>query len=137
MLHRCEELIRTYGSQEVGMSELRRIEQSGLVSFENRGISRSDTDCLLCVVTFNDLARFKQELLSCRFDSFEQYEKFIEASGFTLYKEASEDKSYVVHKCENGFYEIACSIEEDGRVEVDSEEIRLHECFNIYLRVQH
>ncbi len=69
MLQRCEELVRTYGSQEVGMAELRSIEKSGLVSFENRGISRSDTDCLLCVVTFIDLARFKHELLTCRFDS--------------------------------------------------------------------
>ncbi len=137
MLQRCEELVRTYGSQEVGMAELRSIEKSGLVSFENRGISRSDTDCLLCVVTFIDLARFKHELLTCRFDSLQTYEKFIEESGLALHKEASEDKSYVIHRCVNGFYEIACSIEEDGRVEVDSEEIRLHECFNVYLRVQH
>lgn len=137
MLHRCEELIRTYGSQELNMPELRHIEKSGLVSFENMGISRSDTDCLLCVVTFTDLARFKHELLSCRFDSFERYEKFIADSGFTLHKEVSEDKTYVTHKSESGFYEIACSIEEDGRVEIDCDEIRLHECFNIYLRVQH
>lgn len=137
MLKQIKELIDTYGSQEVGMSELRCIEKSGLVSFENRGISRSDTDCLLWVVTFTDLARFKHELLSCRFDSLDKYEKFIEDSGLALHKEVSEDKSYVVYKSENGFYEIACSVEEDGRVEVDSEEIRLHECFNIYLRVQH
>lgn len=137
MLKRIKELIDTYGSQEVGMSELRSIEKSGLVSFENRGISRSDTDCLLCVVTFTDLARFKQELLTRRFDSLQRYETFIAESGFALYKEASGDTSYVTHRCKDGFYEIACSIEEDGRVEVDSEEIRLHECFNIYLRVQH
>lgn len=137
MLNRCEELIRIYGSQEVGMSELRHLEQSALVSFENRGISRSDTDCILCVVTFTDLARFKQELLACRFDSFEKYEKFISESGFDLRREAEGERSYVSHKSENGFYEIACSIEEDGHVEVDREEIRLHECFNIYLRVQH
>lgn len=137
MLKQIKELIDTYGSQEVGMPELRSIEKSGLVSFENRGISRSDTDCLLWVVTFVDLARFKQELLTSRFDSLQRYEKFIEESGFALHKEVSKDKSYVIHKCEDGFYEIACSVEEDGRVEVDSDEIRLHECFNIYLRVQH
>lgn len=137
MLKMFKELIGQYSSQELGMEALKELEKSGLVSFDNQGISRSNTDCLLCVVSFNKLVQFKNELLSCHFDSYRKYEAFIEASGFAFEKVSGDDKAYVVHSAEEGFFEIACSIEDDGNVEVESEDIKLQEKFNVYLRVQH
>lgn len=137
MLKKFKELIEMYSSQELGMQTLKELEVSGLVSFDNQGISRSNTDCLLCVISFNKLVQFKDELLSCHFDSYRKYEAFINASGFAFEKDPGDDEAYVTHSAEEGFFEIACSIEDDGRVEVESEDIKLQEKFNVYLRVQH
>jgi len=137
MLNRFKELMDTYGSKEVGMADLHVIQASGLVSFENTGISRSNKDCLLCVITCHELLRFKNELLACQFDSYEKYEQFIVASGFDLKKDNKSEEDYVSHKSEDRFYEIGCYIKENGHIEIDSEDIKLQETFNVYLRVQH
>jgi len=137
MLKKFKELIDIYASKEVDMGELRLIERSGIVSFENHGISRSNKDCLLCVLTCTSLSLFKQELLRCGFDSYARYEAFIKSSGFDFKVDTHSEEDYIIHNSENGFYEIACSIDSDGKVSIDSEDIKLQEQFNIYLRVQH
>ena len=137
MLNTFKELMDTYAYKELEMGDLRLIQSSGIVSFDNHGISRSNTDCLLCVLTYEDLFAFKQELLSCSFDSYARYEAFILDSGFDLKRDPQSQEDYIIHKSDNGFYEIACSIGSDGKVSIDSEDIKLQEKFNIYLRVQH
>jgi len=127
----------TYSSKEVQMKELHLIESSGIVSFDNQGISHSNRDCLLCVLTCIDLARFKKELSHCVFDSYDKYEAFIRTSGFDLQLSSESDDDYVIHRSADGFYEVACSIEQDGSVSIDTEDIKLQERFNVYLRVQH
>ena len=136
MLNKFKELIDTYGSKEVSMSDLQMIQMNHFVSFENRGISRSNTNCLLCVIIFNRLSKFKNALLSSQFVSYEQYEQFIMASGFDLKKDHESTETYVSHKSEDGFFEISCSIEKNGQIHIDSEDINLQEAFNVYLRIQ-
>ncbi len=137
MLRQFKELIDRYSSKEVQMSDLRLIESSGIVSFDNQGISRSNRDCLLCVLTCIELSRFKEELSHCVFDSYERYEAFIRSSGLDLQLASESDDDYVIHRSPDGFYEVACSIEADGTVSIDTEDIKLQEQFNVYLRVQH
>jgi len=137
MLKKFKNLIDTYALKELDMSALREIERSGIVSFDNHGISRSNKDCLLCVLTCVELSDFKKELLNCNFDSYERYEAFIQASGFDFEVDSSSEVDYIVHRDKEGFYEFACSIEPDGKVNIESEDVQLQETFHIYLRVQH
>ena len=127
----------SYSSKEIHMDDLRLIESSGIVSFDNQGVSRSRKDCLLCVLTYVELARFKKELTSCVFDSYKKYEAFIRTSGFDLRIAPESEEDYVIHRSADGFYEIACSIEKDGSISIESEDIQLKEQFNVYLRIQH
>jgi len=136
MLEKFKELIDTYASKELDIHVLKELEMSGLVSFKNQGISRSKKECLLCIVRLSQLVQFKDALLSRTFDRYEEYEAFIKASGLAFEKEEG-DNNYVVYSAQEGFFEIGCSIEEDGRVELESDDVKLQETFNIYLRVQH
>ncbi len=65
MIERFREIKDIYASKEVSMDELQVIHESGVVTMDNHGVSRSKKDCLMCRIRYKE-----PELLS---ESFKVY----------------------------------------------------------------
>jgi hypothetical protein len=69
MIEGFNRLKTSYASKEVSLERLKAMEAGGLVRFENRGISRSQRDCLQCEIIFSALSHLPGEIVGKRFDS--------------------------------------------------------------------
>jgi len=136
MLKRFKKLIDTYASKEITMEDLQTIQKVNFVSFDNTGVSRSNKDCLLCVVTYDKLLKFKNKLLAKELNSYDEYDDFILTSGFGFIKDENISLEYVSFKDEEEFFEINFSVDKNRQIEFDSEDIDIDTSFNVYLRIQ-
>jgi len=135
MIRRFMQLEQRYASQEVSLDDLKVIQASELVSFDNRGISRSKKDCLLCEIHFETLQELITKLTSTRFPSIDDLDACINESGLLLVKEYEDDcLSYVDEDKE---VEIIATICEDGSIIVDKDDVEALYAFSVYLRIGH
>lgn len=79
-------LYERYASQEISMQELKEIEASGVVHFENQGVSRSNNRLFICVITFTSLHELITDLCAQSFPSTEALDRVIsEAAALSLF----------------------------------------------------
>ncbi|MEA2047099.1 MAG: hypothetical protein U9O64_01480 [Campylobacterota bacterium] len=135
MLKKFKELIDTYASKEITMEDLQSIQKVGFVSFNNTGIARSNKDCLLCIVTYDKLFEFKNKLLAKTLNSYDEYEDFILTSGFGFLRDKDVSLECTSFKDEEEFFEIHLSVDKNGQIEFESEDIEIVTSFNVYLRI--
>ena len=125
-----------YGSKEITMDDLKDIQASGIVSFENRGISRTNRDCLLCEIRFDRLIELLGTLTAAPFDSPERLKKQIENSGISLSAQSGESDGLIVFADKAARVEVIAQVNGDGRVSVEADDIDAVTSFQVFLRVQ-
>jgi len=130
--HRLKE---AYGSKEITMEELRTIQSSGIVSFANEGISRSNKDCLQCVITFDRLNDLIAGITGRTFSDIGALHSYIETSMPGLSAEA--EAGMVTYRDAEGKVEIIATVADDQSVTVEREDVEAESSFQVYLRVQH
>ncbi|WP_345975898.1 hypothetical protein [Sulfurimonas sp. HSL3-7] len=129
------ELKKQYESKEVTMDELKMLHATGVASFANQGISRSNRDCLQCVITFDKLHELIAGITSRTFLSAGVLSTFIEASALGLIPEPEAE--CITFRDADGSVEIIGTIGSDARVTVDSGDVEAMTSFQVFLRVQH
>ena len=125
-----------YGSKEITMDDLKDIQASGIVSFENRGISRTNRDCLLCEIRFDRLIELLGTLTAAPFDSPERLKKQIENSGISLSAQSGESDGLIVFADKAARVEVIAQVNGDGTVSVEADDIDAVTSFQVFLRVQ-
>jgi len=135
MIRTFSRLQKQYKSKEITLDELKCIQSSGIVSFANRGISRSKKDCLLCVITFDVLEALIAEITSRTFPDKEALRHAVAASSLGL-SERLEEGSLIFGDAEN-MVEITASMTEENGITVDIEDVEAESSFQVFLRVQH
>lgn len=136
MLQRFKKLIDTYASKEITLEDLQTIQNEGFLSFDNTGISRSKKDCLLCIVTYDKLLEFKNRLHAKTFNTYSEYEEFILTSEFNFTKDEDTTVGYVCFRDTEKMCEICLTIDKNGKIEFEREDIEINPSFNVYLRIQ-
>ncbi len=135
MISTFAQLKKQYASKEITMDELRSIQSSGIVSFASEGISRSNRDCLQCVITFERLSDFIAEVTGRSFSDIETLSSYIEASKLGLSGES--DEGVMIYRDVEKRVEVIATIEDDQSVRVDPEDVEAESSFQVFLRVQH
>jgi len=135
MIQTFSNLKKQYASKEISIDELRSIESSGIVFFVNDGISRSNKDCLKCVITFVAMKELVEEITSRKFPNIEILQAYVDASMPEL-SGVQEDGMMIFRDKENRV-EIIAMIEDDLSVRVDLEDVAAETSFQVFLRVQH
>jgi len=125
-----------YASREITMEDLERLQQYDFIRFENRGISRSERDCLLCEVRCEPFEKFLRELTSAELSSPEALHDLIVGTGLELDESFDADGTLLTLCSKDKCVEIIASVETDGTVSVDPEDIVGEAFFRVYLRVQ-
>ncbi len=129
-------LKEVYGSREITMDDLRDIQVSGIVSFENCGISRTNRECLLCEIRFDRLIALIGKLTAAPFDSPESLKKQIENSGILLSAQSGGSDGLIVFTDEAAHIELIAQVDSEGRVSVEAGDIDAVTSFQLFLRVQ-
>jgi len=125
-----------YASREITMDDLERLQQYDFIRFENRGISRSERDCLLCEVRCEPFERFLRELTSAELASPEALRELIVGAGLELEESQDGGGAMLTFCSKDKCVEIVASVETDGKVSVDPDDIEGEPFFRVYLRVQ-
>jgi hypothetical protein len=126
---------KQYASKEISMNELRTIESSGIVSFVNDGISRSNKDCLKCVITFVAMKELVEEVTSREFPNIDILQAYIDASMPEL--SGVYEEGMMIFRDKEHRVEIIATIADDLSVRVDIEDVVAESSFQVFLRVQH
>ncbi|WP_345969255.1 hypothetical protein WCX72_07755 [Sulfurimonas sp. HSL1-6] len=137
MLSTFNALKSVYASREISMEDLDVLQQYDFIQFENRGISRSEKDCLLCEVRCEPFAAFLTAITAAVFDSAEALRDLVRSTGLGLLEEKSEDAALLSFYSEDKMVEIIASVADDGRVSIDPEDLEVLPFFQVFLRVQH
>ncbi|WP_345987069.1 hypothetical protein WCX18_07830 [Sulfurimonas sp. HSL1-2] len=137
MLSTFNALKAVYASREITMDDLEVLQQYDFIHFENRGISRSETDCLLCEVRCEPFATFLTAITAAVFESAEVLRDMITKTGLGLFEEKSDDVALLSFMSEDKAVEIIASVAPDGSVSIDAGDIEVLPFFQVYLRVQH
>ncbi len=135
MIQTFSNLKKQYASKEISMDELRSIESSGIVSFVNDGISRSNKDCLKCVITFVAMKELVEEITSREFPNIEILQAYVDASMPEL--SGVQEDGMIFFRDKGNRVEIIAMIEDDLSVRVDLEDVVAETSFQVFLRVQH
>lgn len=135
MLSTFNALKTTYGSREITMDDLEVIRRHDFIRFENRGISRSNLDCLLCEVYCDPYAQFLERAKGA-FTSSQALREVLEESALGFQEQVSEDAELLCFQSDDGV-ELFASVASDGTVSIDAEDIELPPFFQVFLRVQH
>jgi hypothetical protein len=122
-----------YASSEITMEDLHVLQKYDFIRFENRGISRSNRDCLLCEVYCEPFATFLQKADNAIFDSPEALRKFIKESGIGLVEALCTDGEIFIFLSEDKEIEVSAVLE-NGKISID--EIEVLPYFQVFLRVQ-
>ena len=125
-----------YASNEITMADLDAMQQFAFIRFENRGISRSQTDCLLCEVHCEPL----EELLLYIKNGMEKTQECLRTKIKELglvFTASIEDASLLTLRSTNDLVEIIATVDEKGAILVDMDDITAESVFQVYLRVQH
>ena len=136
MISEFYRLKAVYGSKEITMDDLKTIQAGGIVSFENRGISRTNRECLLCEIRFDRLTELLRVLTAAPFDSPECLKKQIENSGILLSAQSGESDGLIVFTDEDAHIELIAQVNSEGRVSVEADDIDAVTSFQVFLRVQ-
>lgn len=137
MLSTFNALKAVYGSREITMNDLEVLQSYDFIRFENRGISRSEKDCLLCEVHCEPFAAFLHAATTSGFDSPAALRERVKRSGLGLRERPCEDASLLHFNSEDDGMEIIAGVAEDGRVSIDPDDIEVLPFFQVFLRVQH
>ncbi|MHC3994779.1 hypothetical protein ACXWTF_08100 [Thiomicrolovo sp. ZZH C-3] len=137
MLSTFNALKAVYASREITMEDLDVLQQYDFIHFENRGISRSEKDCLLCEVRCEPFAAFLAAITAAVFESAEALRELVRTTGLGLLEEQSGDTALLSFYSEDKTVEIIASVASDGRVSIDPEDLEVLPFFQVYLRVQH
>jgi len=135
MIARFMRLEEIYASKEISMDDLKVIQASKLVSFDNQGVSRSNKDCLLCKIRFDKLHDLIHKLTHTKFSSIHAVDRCIKESRLMLIKEYDSD--CLSYADEDKHIEIIATIGKDGSVLVDKDDIEAIHTFSVFLRIQH
>ncbi len=135
MLHRFYTLKLQYASTEIIFDDLKSIQSSCDISFENRGIARSNLDCLLCTIVYNPLKSLQSVLKQERFDSIEVFASLMRPVIEGSDVEVDEDDESISYESE--LIDIVATKEADGSVRVKQDDVNIQASFDVYLRVQH
>jgi hypothetical protein len=125
-----------FASREITMNDLERLQQHDFIHFENRGISRSERDCLLCEVRCEPFETFLERVRSSRFESADVLREFVACAALGLGEVHDDDPSVLTFGTTDGTVEIVATVQEDGSVGIDPEDIEAEPSFQVYLRVQ-
>ena len=88
------------------------------IRFENRGVSRSEQDCLLCEVHCEPFAAFLKRILGAVFDSVEVLRSVVAESRLGLFESPHGNAALLCFYSEDKAVEIVASVEADGRVRI-------------------
>lgn len=125
-----------YASREIALEDLEALQEYEFIHFENKGISRSDTDCLLCEVHCAPFEEFLKKVSASVFDSPSALREFVETSGLGLNEFWCDDDALMLFGSEDETMEMTASVGSDGRVSVDPDDIDALPYFQVFLRVQ-
>jgi hypothetical protein len=137
MLTTFNALKALYASREITMDDLEVLQAYEFIRFENRGISRSEKDCLLCEVHCEPFAEFLRNATAARFDSAAALRDLVSGAAIGLFEASCDDASLLCFRSEDNGVEIIAGIEEDGRVSIDPDDVEAVPFFRVFLRVQH
>lgn len=137
MLATFNALKDVYGSREISMDELEVLQRYDFIRFENRGISRSNRDCLLCKVECEPFAAFLKNATATVFESPAALRETIQRTGLGLNEAPCDDASLLCFKSDDEGVEIIASVDPDGQVSIAPEDIEVLPFFQVFLRVQH
>ena len=137
MLSTFNALKSVYASREITMDDLEVLQKYDFIHFENRGISRSERDCLLCEVRCEPFAAFLERISGGDFESAEALRTLVAGSNLGLFESSGNDKALLCFCSEDKAVEIVACIEADGRVSIDPDDVEALPFFQVYLRVQH
>lgn len=130
-------LYEKYASKEIDFETLKQIEASGIVRFENHGISRSHTNALLCKVYFEPLVKLLDTIIAKRFHNAAALESILEASKLSFDKTHDLHNNLIIYTSTTEKIEIIADVAHDGSVCVDNDGVEICSSFNLYLHVQH
>lgn len=136
MLSTFNALKATYGSQEISMDDLEVLRQYDYIRFENRGISRSNRDCILCEVVCEPFAAFLETAVS-GFASPAALREAVRSAGLGLHEVPGDDAALLCFRSDDGGVELFAGVAPDGRVSIDPDDIEVLPSFQVFLRVQH
>lgn len=130
-------LYENYASKEIDFETLKQIEASGIVRFENHGISRSQKNALLCKVYFDPLEKLLKTIVSKRFHDAMELESALDASKLSFDKSEDINNNLIIYTSATEKIEIIADIAPDGSVSVENDGVEAWSSFNLYLHVQH
>lgn len=135
MIQTFSKLKKQYASKEISLDELKTMQSSGIVSFVNDGISRSNTDCLQCVIHFAAMKELIEEITSRNFPNIETLHAYIDTSMPELTGVLEE--GMMIFRDQENTVEIIATIADDLSVTVEREDVEAETSFQVFLRVQH
>lgn len=135
MIQTFSKLKKQYASKEISLDELKTMQSSGIVSFVNDGISRSNTDCLQCVIHFTAMKELIEEITSRNFPNIETLHAYIDTSMPELTGVLEE--GMMIFRDQENTVEIIATIADDLSVTVEREDVEAETSFQVFLRVQH
>jgi len=130
-------LYENYASKEIDFETLKQIESSGIVRFENHGISRSHKNALLCKVYFDPLEKLLKTIVSTRYENAAELEKVLKTSKLSFDKTEDFDKKMIIYTSATEKIEIIAEVAADGSLCVEKDGVDAYSAFNLYLHVQH
>jgi hypothetical protein len=136
MLSTFNALKDIYALREITMEDLDCLQQYDFIHFENKGISRSERDCLLCEVRCEPFEAFLKTVTASEFESVEKLREIVNGSGLGLEESWEEEASLLSFCSPDKCVEIVASVGGDGRVCIDPDDIEAEPFFRVYLRVQ-
>jgi len=126
-----------YESKELLIDDLKVLQQHPFIGFENKGISRSNLDCLLCEVICLPYAKFLKQAISIGFESLAAMNEYITLNGLGLIIRDCDDTSLICFTNHHKQVEIYASVDSVGRIGIEADDIELQANFQVFLRVQH
>lgn len=137
MLSTFNALKAVYGSREISMDDLEVLQRYDFIRFENRGISRSNLDCLLCEVVCEPFAEFLKKATITGFPSPEAMRETVKSMELGLYEAPCGDAALLCFRSDDEEVEIIAGVEPGGRASISPDDIEAVPFFQVYLRVQH
>jgi len=137
MISEFHRLKEAYGSKEITMDDLKTIQSGGIVSFENRGISRTNKACLLCEIRFDRLDDLVTALTSTSFSSPHMLTEHIANAQLPLSVQHSVEEGLIIFTDPGSHVEIIAQLNSDGTVSVEADDIDAVTSFQVFLRIQH
>jgi len=135
MIQTFSKLKKQYASKEISLDELKTMQSSGIVSFVNDGISRSNIDCLQCVIHFAAMKELIEEITSRNFPNIETLHAYIDTSMPELTGVLEE--GMMIFRDQENTVEIIATIADELSVTVEREDVEAETSFQVFLRVQH